>query len=162
MAKDKTIYIFNGNTYGKGRLVLAVIEQYVCDNPGISKEELEERFPTVLQGSIGVFSSIEEAEEKYKSKRHFVKSPIKLSNATIAVCSQWGIGNIELFLQLVTGVLGYTIINETDNESFDLSRIIDTDGNGEHTDFQYNQVTVIEKDNIPRKSIWKILSSIWR
>lgn len=40
MAKDRTKYIFNGNTYGKGRLVLAVVEQYVSDNPGLSKEKL--------------------------------------------------------------------------------------------------------------------------
>ena len=59
---DKSTYIFNGNTYRKGRLVLAVVEQYVSDNHGLAKEELEERFPSTLQGSIGVISSIEEAD----------------------------------------------------------------------------------------------------
>ena len=116
MSKDKSTYIFNGNTYGKGRLVLAVVEQYVSDNPGLAKEELEEKFPAALQGSIGVLSSIEEAEGKYKGKRHFVKNPIRLTNATIAVCSQWGAGNLEGFLQHTTGELGYAINEESGAE----------------------------------------------
>ena len=98
---DKSTYIFNGNTYGKGRLVLAVVEQYVSDNHGLAKKELEESFPSALQGSIGVISSIEEAEGKYKGKRHFVKNAIKLSNATVAVCNQWGSKNIDMFCNML-------------------------------------------------------------
>ena len=95
---DKSTYIFNGNTYGKGRLVLAVVEQYVSNNHGLAKKELEESFPSALQGSIGVISSIEEAEGKYEGKRHFVKNAIKLTNETVAVCNQWGSKNIDMFL----------------------------------------------------------------
>jgi hypothetical protein len=109
MKMDKSTYIFNGNTYGKGRLVLAVVEQYVSDNHGLAKKELEESFPSALQGSIGVISSIEEAEGKYKGKRHFVKNAIKLSNATVAVCNQWGSKNIDKFVQHAAGELGYNI-----------------------------------------------------
>ena len=130
---DKSTYTFNGNTYGKGRLVLAVVEQYVSDNHGLAKDELEERFPSTLQGSIGVISSIEEAEGKYKGKRHFVKNTIKLTNATIAVCNQWGSKNIDKFVQHAAGELGYNIDIEfeaedessTPSESFDMDVVID-------------------------------------
>jgi len=133
MLMDKSSYIFNGNTYGKGRLVLAVVEQYVSDNDGLAKKELEERFPAALQGSIGVISSIEEAEGKYKGKRHFVKNVIKLTNATVAVCNQWGSKNIDKFVQHAAGELGYNIDKEfgaedessTPSESFDMDVVID-------------------------------------
>jgi len=129
MAKDKSTYTFNGNTYGKGRLVLAVVEQYVSDNPGLAKEELEEKFPAALQGSIGVLSSIEEAEGKYKGKRHFVKNAIRLTNATMAVCSQWGADNLEGFLQHATGELGYAINEESGAEDLPSSSsdVVDMD-----------------------------------
>ena len=125
---DKSTYIFNGNTYGKARLVLAIVEQYVSDNDGLAKKELEERFPGALQGSIGVISSIEEAEGKYKGKRHFIKKAIKLTNATVAVCNQWGSKNIDKFVQHAAGELGYNIDIEfeaedessTPSESFDI------------------------------------------
>ena len=129
MAKDRTKYIFNGNTYGKGRLVLAVVEQYVSENPGLGKEELEESFPATLQGTTGVVSSIEEAEGKYKGKRHFVKNAIRLTNATMAVCSQWGADNLEGFLQHATGELGYAINEESGAEDLPSSSsdVVDMD-----------------------------------
>ena len=133
MATDRSTYSFNGKTYGKGRLVLAVVEQYVSDNPGLAKAKLEEIFPATLQGSIGVVSSIEEAEGKYKGKRHFVKSAIRLANATIAVCNQWGSDNIDMFLQHATVELGYAIENDSgaedessgSSEVFDMAMIVD-------------------------------------
>ena len=132
MATDRSTYTFNGKTYGKGRLVLAVVEQYVSDNPRLAKAKLEEIFPATLQGSIGVLSSIEEAEGKYKGKRHFVKSAIKLANATIAVCNQWGSGNIDMFLQHAIGELGYAVENDSEAEDessgpsdvFDMAMIV--------------------------------------
>jgi|TARA_B110000114_G_scaffold157745_1_gene172512 hypothetical protein len=132
VAIDRSTYTFNGKTYGKGRLVLAVVEQYVSDNPRLAKAKLEEIFPATLQGSIGVLSSIEEAEGKYKGKRHFVKSAIKLANATIAVCNQWGSGNIDMFLQHAIGELGYAVENDSGAEDelsgpsdvFDMAMIV--------------------------------------
>lgn len=38
--KDYTQYQFNGATYGKGRLVLAVVKQHVTDKPGHFSERL--------------------------------------------------------------------------------------------------------------------------
>ena len=111
---DKTKYIFNGNSFGKGRLVLAVVEKYVSDNPNTSRQQLDNKFPSKLQGSIGVVTSIEEAEGKFEGKRHFVKSPIKLTDATVAVCSQWGVNNINDFLEHVSLELGFSIDEKLD------------------------------------------------
>lgn len=108
-----TKYEYQGRILGKSRLVQAVVEDYCKNNLSVSIEEFEELFPKSLQGSIGVVSSIEEAEGKYKGKRHYVKSPIRLSNAVVAVCNQWGIGNIASFIDHVQG-MGFEVqeINE--------------------------------------------------
>lgn len=103
--KDITRYRFNGKEYGKGRLVLAVIKKYVADNPDITYAELEADFPLKLQGSHGVFIEKEDAINlaNEKRKRHFIKEEefIQLSDLAIAVCSQWGIGNIGKFVDRV-------------------------------------------------------------
>lgn len=112
---DRTQYSFNNNKYGKGRLVLAVIKKYIEDNPNITYSELEKTFPKNIQGSTGVISTFEEAEEIYnrtKSKRHFIKSNelIRLNdNSTVAISSQWGILNIGNFLNEAKD-LGYKVI----------------------------------------------------
>lgn len=96
--KDYTKYFFNGNKYGKNRLVLAVVKDYVNNNPTITYEELQVVFPNSLQG-IETFTTETEAKQK-KDRRNFIKKNelITLSNATIAVSTQWGIVNIEPFI----------------------------------------------------------------
>jgi len=121
MKKNYTKYKYQGNSLGKARLVQAIVDDYCKDNPSLSKEEILELFPKSLQGSIGVVSSIEEAEGKYKGKRHYVKSPIRLSNAVVAVCNQWGEDNIDRFINHASG-MGFEIQelsgppNENDSE----------------------------------------------
>ena len=168
MAKDRTKYIFNGNTYGKGRLVLAVVEQYVSENPGLGKEELEEIFPATLQGTTGVVSSIEEAEGKYKGKRHFVKNAIRLTNATMAVCSQWGADNLEGFLQHATGELGYAINEESGAEDLPSSSsdVVDMDVIGDEyvstsliSDEQAESLFADIEDHYNNKAPWASLVS---
>ena len=68
-----------------------------------------------LQGTnYGVFGTIEDAQQIFSKggyKRHFIKPEelIELNNeTTIAVCSQWGIGNIENFLNK-SNELGYNV-----------------------------------------------------
>ena len=100
---DKTKYDFEGKQYGKGRLVLAILSKYVEDHPDVTFSDLEKVFPKKLQGSWGVFDTLDNAEEivsQSNRKRHFIQPEeiIKLKDALIAVCSQWGsdnIGNIE-------------------------------------------------------------------
>jgi hypothetical protein len=112
-AKDLTKYSFNGVLYGKGRLVLAVLKQHVSSNPYITFAELENNFPSKIQGSLGVFCSENEANNivsKTARLRHFVKPNelIKIGDETIAVCSQWGAGNINNFISHAKK-LGYSV-----------------------------------------------------
>jgi len=102
--RDKTKYLFNNNIYGKGRLVLAVIEKYISDHPSITFDELLLAFPKNLQGSIGVFNEISFVNNKYGNKshqRHFIKEneAIQLSDCDIAVSTEWGSGNINEFVK---------------------------------------------------------------
>ena len=100
--KDITKYNFKENkNLGKGRLVLAVVKDYVENNPEISFEELLLVFPSELRSVYGVFARTEEVEEKHQV-RYFMKDAdrIALSDSTIAVCNQWGITNIDPFLEV--------------------------------------------------------------
>jgi hypothetical protein len=105
--KDRTKYYFNNQKLGKARLVLAVVEKYVSEHADINADELLKAFPKHLQGSIGVFNEYEYVKNKYankKPKRHFLKADeiIQLNDCRIAVCTQWGsgdIGNIEKFIE---------------------------------------------------------------
>lgn len=102
--KDSTKYEFNGMTLGKGRLVLEVIRKHCQDNPSLCFGELEAAFPQSLQGSGGVFSRSEDANKIVTDtgrKRHFLNQDelIQISDATIAVSSQWGAGNIDKFIE---------------------------------------------------------------
>jgi hypothetical protein len=49
--KDTTKYLFNGQTYGKNRLVLAVVQKYAEENPNISADDLMYAFDNSLQGT---------------------------------------------------------------------------------------------------------------
>ena len=100
--KDTTKYNFKENkNLGKSRLVLAVVKHYVENNPDISFEELLLVFPSELRSVYGVFARTEEVEEKHQV-RYFMKDAdrIALSDSTIAVCNQWGITNIDPFLEV--------------------------------------------------------------
>ena len=111
--RDTTQYNFNGQTLGKGRLVLEVIKHHVENNSESTFSSLMGQFPKRIQGSYGVFSTITDANETYASsgrKRHFMNSEdqIKLQDSTIAISSQWGAGNIDSFISAAKK-LGYEI-----------------------------------------------------
>ena len=106
--KDFSKYLFNGKTYGKSKLVLAVLQQYVLDYHPTTYDELEKAFPSALQGSLGVVRCIEDVSDKYKGnggvKRYFIKEDevIHLSSGEIViVCTQWGINNTIQFINHV-------------------------------------------------------------
>lgn len=111
-SRDTSKYEFNGKMFGKGRLVLEVIKQHIENNPSISFSELEKQFPKKTQGSRGVFSTSEEANDILirESRRNFLKPDelIMLSDSTIAVSTEWGIGNIGNFIKKAR-TLGYEI-----------------------------------------------------
>jgi len=101
--KDTTKYNFKEyKNLGKGRLVLTVVKDYVDNHPEISFDELTDIFPPSLQNKnsrYGVFAKVDKIEEKHQV-RYFLKDNdvVNLSDTKIAVCSQWGIGNITPFL----------------------------------------------------------------
>lgn len=103
-SRDYSKYEFNGNVYRKGRLVLAVVRQYISDNPEVTVEQLKRIFPKDLQGNKGVLDDLEYINENYDDAltRFFAKEDevIELKNKSkIAVCSQWGSNNIGKFIE---------------------------------------------------------------
>ena len=114
--RDNTKYIFNNHTYGKGRLVLAVVKEYVVTHPDCSYKELLKVFSDeIQQGSTGVFRTLEEAREVHERtghKRHFINNDetIELSDSVIAVSTEWGVKNID------------NLINEAQNLGFEITR----------------------------------------
>ena len=112
--KDFSKYVFEGNTYGKSRLVLAVVKKYVEDHHPATFDELEEAFPSSIQGSLGVVRRIEDVSDKYKGvggvKRYFVGDVIELaSGEQVIVCTQFGAPNTERFVEHVVKEFEYSI-----------------------------------------------------
>ncbi len=109
--RDYTSYSINGEgNFGKARLVLEIIRRYVVNHKNVTYTELEQVFPKGLRGvkretSWGCFSRKEDAEALRLDtgiSRHFLKDEdlINLKDgAKIAVSSQWGIGNINPFIE---------------------------------------------------------------
>lgn len=115
--RDFSKFIFQGKTYGKSRLVLAVVQEFVKNNPLVTLAELKTVFYDQLQGSsFGVVRSVNEVPAKYKGeggnvKRYFVNPNeiIDLKDGNRAIVStQWS-ANIEKFIKHVTEELGYEI-----------------------------------------------------
>lgn len=115
-SKDFSKYYFDGHTYGKSRLVLAVVTRYVKENRPTNFDELEKIFPSHLQGSLGVVRRMEDVSDKYKGiggvKRYFINADEVLhltSGEQVIVCTQFGATNTEQFIEHVTNLLGYQI-----------------------------------------------------
>ena len=113
-SKDFSKYIFEGNTYGKSRLVLAVVKKYVEDHHPVTFDELEKAFPSSIQGSLGVVRRIEDVSDKYKGiggvKRYFVDDIISLaSGEQVIVCTQFGAHNTERFVEHAVNEFEYSI-----------------------------------------------------
>lgn len=110
--KDFSKYHFNGDEFGKGRLVLSVMQEYCKTNPNVNIEELQVLFPRELQGNHNIVLGISEIENKpYLRGRYFIKENevITLGNGfKLAVCTDWGVGNIDNFINRAKE-LGYVI-----------------------------------------------------
>lgn len=101
-SRDNCSYRFNGQTYGKGPLVRAIVTHYVSEYPHISLEGLKEAFPDSLLKRFGIFQEIETAKRIANGgPRYFYKEDqqIQLSDAVVVVCSQFTKENIQPFLQ---------------------------------------------------------------
>ena len=110
--KDAQQYLFNGMSYGKGRLVLEIVRKYAADNLSTTADELEIIFDGSIQGSIGVVRKLNELQ-KFSSdpqKRFFLNQADIIQTATdeCAVCNQWSVYNIDKFIDRARE-LGFTI-----------------------------------------------------
>lgn len=105
MPKDNSKYLFNGKEYPKGRLVLAVVKNFININQP-TLDQLREAFPKPLQGSIGVFCTEQEylarkENSNDQKERFFTKQDEKLcvDGQNILVCTEWGVGNIDSLIK---------------------------------------------------------------
>mgnify|MGYP006130022007 FL=1 len=107
--RDTSKYTFKGKAFAKGRLVHAVVQDFVEKNPNTTFDDLKKAFPDEWhadkpnQRNRAVFVRLSDAEQLFKDKghrRHFFKEGevIQLSDEIIAVSNQWGIGNIGNFV----------------------------------------------------------------
>lgn len=96
--RDYSKYFFKGQTFGKNRLVLEVLKDYVENNPSTTYSQLKTIFPDSLQGRE-TFTTEIEAKQK-RDRRNFIKpnEVIPLIYTTIAVSTQWSLGNITRFI----------------------------------------------------------------
>ena len=97
--RDYTQYIFEGEIYNKRKLVLAVLKKYLQNNPPQNIDSLKGKFRNKR-----LFASLEEAKEKARRQgqpRHFLKDEdiIIIGENKYAISNQWGVGNIEDFIE---------------------------------------------------------------
>lgn len=92
------------NYYGVGPFVREVIKKYVCDNPGITFDELERVFPPHMCSSKenGVVRTFDFLKNNPNRERNFsMKDPISLSDGNVVfINTQWGnSGAIKKYFQ---------------------------------------------------------------
>lgn len=105
---DRSKMRFEGKSYGKGRMVLAVVQSYAKKHPHLTASELRAQFPDELH-SLGVVQPVRVAKAKSRKHRRFFlrdSEVIKLRDRTVAVCSDFGATNIDKFLERAR-TLGY-------------------------------------------------------
>jgi hypothetical protein len=100
--RDRTGYTFDGEMYGKGPLVLAIIRAHVKANPKITFDLLKKAFPDELLKGYGIFQTYERAmvisavrkrfflkDEQLVTVRDNAGKPVK-----IAICNQHSFATI--------------------------------------------------------------------
>ena len=105
-------YLFDGNSYGAGRLVLAVIQKACEDRPDCNLAQLQQVFGVF--GSFKVVTTKEEAEsiwQKTGHRRHFIKpeETIKTCDEELAVSNQWMKDTTNIFISHIPQEWGYKI-----------------------------------------------------
>ena len=118
---DHTEYSLDGGPFlKKNKFVYAVVSSYVSQHPESTFSDIEKVFPPALQGSFGVIRTMEYIREKnYNGQRYFKEPEHVLHDAEgipFAVSTQWGIGNIKIFLKAVRQ-LGFRVNLSSANNS---------------------------------------------
>jgi hypothetical protein len=144
MARDYTKYQVEGidGVFGKGKLVLAVVQDY-CSKNECTFDELKAAFPDEAQGgNTGVFGTLLEAQEIAKKRaRHYVNDKIILKDAIIVVSNQWG-DNLPLFIEKAEEV-GYTISTEDSSNSGESDSENENNSDTKH----YTYINVYNNEN---------------
>lgn len=99
--RDRSGFLFEGETYGKGPVVLAVIKSYVKSNPKTTFVELKKIFPDTLLKGYGLFTHLDKAIEISKVRKRFFLNDhqvVKLKDTTIAICNQFDKNNVIPFV----------------------------------------------------------------
>jgi hypothetical protein len=110
--RDTGKYLFEGNTYGKGRLVWAVVKAYHTTNKKVSLGKMQTVFPDTLQKNYGFIVEYPKAKKMSVGReRYFMRDgeTMQVAGKRVCVCSQWGNGkNWDEFLEIAKG-LGFKI-----------------------------------------------------
>ena len=88
--RNKDQYKLDGELYGKGRIVQAVVRKYVAENPKVTYKQLKEVFPDELLNRFGIFQDENTANSLSGARpRYFMKDEdsIKLGDKKIVYTS---------------------------------------------------------------------------
>jgi hypothetical protein len=117
--KDRTQYTFDGQTMGKGRLVLALVKRFVRENPGRTFQDVQSAFPDQLQADSPiqftkqrcVIARLDELPSE-ASTRFFAADgeTIELSDGVMVVSREWNLVNIQNILRRAQE-LGYQVVS---------------------------------------------------
>ena len=98
MKRDTTKYKYNGEVYGKSRLILAVITD-LTSKLSLSIDKLQDMFPKEFNGKFEVVVKLREGKlVGGEYKRYFIdKSEIIIlkNGERCVVTNQWGAGNVD-------------------------------------------------------------------
>ena len=109
--RDTTKYNFNGISYNKRQLVLAVIKYYVESERINNSEDLNKAFPDKVQGSLGVVKKFEMAERYTNARNRYYfedDNVLTLDDGYFVICKEWSAKNIKKFIDRAEK-LGYSI-----------------------------------------------------
>ena len=109
--RDTSKLKFQGQEYGKGQLVLAVVKAHVEKNPRMTLSKLREIFPDELQPRYGTIQEVSKAKKLSSDRDRFFLKPeqiLKVGDKKVAVSNQWGSNNLPPFLKVAKS-LGYHI-----------------------------------------------------
>ena len=112
--RNKDQYKLDGELYGKGRIVQAVVRKYVADNPKVTYKQLKEVFPDELLNRFGIFQDETTANSLSGSRPRFFMSEekgdgIKLGDKKIVYTSSQFTASNVIPLLAVAKKLGMKI-----------------------------------------------------
>jgi hypothetical protein len=109
--RDLTKYKFNGVEYNKGRLVHAILNEYVKTKKPTLKQALT-LFPPEIVPPYGTIAEVKEARKLSKLRpRFFLKDEelIRLKDSVIAVSNQWTVDRVNRIITIAKKELKFSI-----------------------------------------------------